>query len=1101
MKTALLRYWLVVLLGFPMLALNAQTTLIVQGYVNNLTNQPIAGKIVTIQIDSVFAAPAFAYSGTVVTGANGYYVDSVQLPAGANNAMVLAHVVDCNNATQYNFQWYNAPAALPLMNFAICNSLPVAPCDVGVLSIIAPSSTINANSLAQIVVTVKNFGTATQSLIPVYFQINNQSNIQTGIITNSIPPNDSITFTFSGSTLFGNGVSQYQIKSWTGLSCDSIPLNDTAVKLVTVVPPVYCISSATTTANTEITKVSFSTMNNGWQTSGVMYTNYGNFVPPPSILQGISYPIDITSSFALGSTTQTPCWIKAWIDFNHDSLFDPINELVFSQSTTSNNIASGLMQIPMSALAGITTMRIVLQATSNPALVNPCGTYSEGETEDYKVMIVPIYVCDAAIVQISSPSCSSVSGIPVPVVVTVMNFGLDTIPAGSISVSYQLNNNAPVSMLYPQNLYPFQMDSVILSPVNLPSGNNTFCAYTTLLCDSNSSNNASCITINTTSITALPFSSTFDSTNTFYTDAMGIWQLGTPNASIINSAYSGNNAWATVLNGNYPNNTQTYLYTPVYNFAGAGLTSSDTVMISFFHWMNFADVTDFGQVQYSTDGGLSWDQLGFFGDPSGTNWVNAQIGGIHRFNHPNSGWIYSSYKLWPGVFNSKCQVQFRFRFASNGSGTANGWAIDNFKLELLSPQPQFNDVGIVSINFPVMTNPTGSTVYPSVTIKNFGSNPQMMIPVGYGIWSVTSVLETWTGYLPGFDSVVYTFSTPYIVPPSDYLLCSSTYLPGDLVNNNNTVCDSFSVVSAPIGYLYGMLTSNASAAGPSQVYLIEHNALPGTLTAIDTTLSVDSSGVTTYHFANITPGNYLVKAAMLPSNPNYAANIPSYHQSAIFWNQATTVNVLPNTFTQANISYVQGINPGGPGFVGGLVSQGANKGPGDPIEGVQLLLLDVMNNDQPVAVTFSDAAGHFEFTNIPFGTFKVYAEMLNKTTHPVIVTVDAANPSNDAIQIVVGATVISFIDHSPGLSMGAIGHFYPNPASAFSSLNVTLTQNASLRIEISDLTGHILSTQTVEKNAGQHLLEFDLSTLSRGMYIVSVKGKDGSGVIRKLVIH
>ena len=57
---------------------------------------------------------------------------------------------------------------------------------------------------------------------------------------------------------------------------------------------------------------------------------------------------------------------------------------------------------------------------------------------------------------------------------------------------------------------------------------------------------------------------------------------------------------------------------------------------------------------------------------------------------------------------------------------------------------------------------------------------------------------------------------------------------------------------------------------------------------------------------------------------------------------------------------IHGDNPGGPGFIGGLISEGANftgsddsrSGDGDPLENVTMLLLD--ENDNPVAHTVTE---------------------------------------------------------------------------------------------------------------------------------------------------
>lgn len=315
----------------------------------------------------------------------------------------------------------------------------------------------------------------------------------------------------------------------------------------------------------------------------------------------------------------------------------------------------------------------------------------------------------------------------------------------------------------------------------------------------------------------------------------------------------------------------------------------------------------------------------------------------------------------------------------------------------------------------------------------------------------------------------------------------------------DTYCDVVSIGQAS-GYLYGTLTSNSGAAGPSIVYLIEHDMINGTLTAVDTTWSVDSAGITAYYFPNIQPGNYLVKAALLPSNPNYSSNMPTYHQSALFWNQASNVHVLPNTITQASINFIQGINPGGPGFVGGQISQGANKSNSDPVEGVVVLLLDVNNGDQPVAWRVSDASGMFGFNDIPYGTYKVFAEMYSKTTHPVIVTIDANTPSVDDLRIFVGEHVISSIIEQPKV-ISNIGNLFPNPAKNSCFIQFNSERIISGSIEIYDICGKKVKDEQYKVLPGFNLLEIDTKALDNGVYFVSISFDDGTSISRKLVVR
>lgn len=117
------------------------------------------------------------------------------------------------------------------------------------------------------------------------------------------------------------------------------------------------------------------------------YTNF-TALGPILLNQGVAYPISATqfnSGYFYG------CRIKAWIDYNHNGLFDA-NELVLDGGSTSGSPATptftGTFTVPNTALPGLTRMRFVLVETSSAASVLPCGTYSWGETEDYYVNIV-----------------------------------------------------------------------------------------------------------------------------------------------------------------------------------------------------------------------------------------------------------------------------------------------------------------------------------------------------------------------------------------------------------------------------------------------------------------------------------------------------------------------------------------------------------------------------------------------------------------------------------------------------------------------------------------------------------------------------------------
>ncbi len=168
---------------------------------------------------------------------------------------------------------------------------------------------------------------------------------------------------------------------------------------VTAMPTGYGISSATSTADDEILNVSIGTFSNtstcattgggaanGLPASAVsLYSNYTN-LSGINLQQGSSAPISLTLSQCGTSAWQGIA--KVWIDFNRNGLLET-SELVFTTPVTQNlnTLHSGTINIPATALSGTTLMRVVFEETASANNVNPTGTYTWGETEDYAVNI------------------------------------------------------------------------------------------------------------------------------------------------------------------------------------------------------------------------------------------------------------------------------------------------------------------------------------------------------------------------------------------------------------------------------------------------------------------------------------------------------------------------------------------------------------------------------------------------------------------------------------------------------------------------------------------------------------------------------------------
>ncbi len=389
---------------------------------------------------------------------------------------------------------------------------------------------------------------------------------------------------------------------------------------------------------------------------------------------------------------------------------------------------------------------------------------------------------DAGAVSIDNVDAMEDGGSAINMQITIKNYGSSTLT--SVPVSYTINGGIPVTETWTGSIAADEEDIyTFTTPFTVPDGDYTICVRTDLAGDGIPGNNEICENRYGLPVLSVPYFDDFESTNYWYiAGTNNQWQLGIPSATVIDSAYSPVNAWATLLNGNYNNNSNYYLYTPKFNFSNV-----NNMALGFWHWLDTENGVDGGKIQYSTNGGSTWLTLGVLNDPTGTNWYNtANIASAPGFSGSSAGWQYSEISL--SAFDYfPLPVQFRFHFFSNASVTYNGWAVDDFTIY----QPQIpNDAGVIAIEAPVGQSATGAQNQVTVRLKNFGTQTLTSIPVTYRLMTgAPPVNGTWTGSLAPDAETSFTFPTTFTGPfQSVYDLCSWTNLSGDTYDFNDTTC-------------------------------------------------------------------------------------------------------------------------------------------------------------------------------------------------------------------------------------------------------------------------------------------------------------------------
>jgi hypothetical protein len=240
--------------------------------------------------------------------------------------------------------------------------------------------------------------------------------------------------------------------------------------------------------------------------------------------------------------------------------------------------------------------------------------------------------------------------------------------------------------------------------------------------------------------------------------------------------------------------------------------------------------------------------------------------------------------------------------------------------------------------------------------------------------------------------------------------------------------------------------------------------------------------------------DYRIKVALQPSSPNYAINIPTYYNSALMWYNAQVITLFGNTYSK-DVYMSYGANTAGSGFISGNVFLGSNKPTRSGNADVTIILID-QSNQQAIAYAKTDANGNYSFSNVPYGTYRVYGELLNRASIPDNIIVSNAQSSFTNKNFVYNDNVIK--PTNIGLSVSEQAQtiawsIYPNPANN----QLTIRSSVEAAIRIVDITGRQIQQVRVEKDKA---LTLDCSQWQSGIYLVE-QYSQGKKKTMKLVIN
>lgn len=301
--------------------------------------------------------------------------------------------------TQVQNAWYAVGIGTPGGGGSTCN----IPAGLASSSVTSSSATVSWSAVSGAVSYSLQYKTAASSTWTTVSGLTSTSYSLTGLTANT-------TYNYQVQTVCSGGTGAYS----TASSFTTLPSGGVT----------YCTTKGST-AYEYIKKVVLGTINN---TSG-SNSGYGDYTAlSTNLTAGGSATITLTPGFV--SASYREYW-TVYIDYNRDGDFTDAGELATSGNGTGAVTKS--FTIPSAAKSGATRMRIIMHYGSSRTTT--CGTFSDGEAEDYTVNITGGTLTGiASLDKAGNSMLNSLAVTPNPVKSAVANLILQLAQKGRVNI-------------------------------------------------------------------------------------------------------------------------------------------------------------------------------------------------------------------------------------------------------------------------------------------------------------------------------------------------------------------------------------------------------------------------------------------------------------------------------------------------------------------------------------------------------------------------------------------------------------------------------------------------------------------------------------------
>ena len=710
----------------------------------------------------------------------------------------------------------NCPSHFSTVNVHVA---PLVQNDIAFVDVLAPLGHRVYMENDTVRVRIQNYGNRAQSNFQLTYQLKKGNNLVqtvTETCTATVAPLQTYDFTFNELLDISTPTTSqnYSLTVWTDLSSDEVRRNDTIRAPYTFhsLPESSYNPGNPEHPSFDITRVSFNEFDFECPQLGRGLTNLASYSSPDypvvHVTRGLtdSLLVQVTPLDGTAQTNRVKIWV--FIDFNRDGVFNTTDEMLVSGDAFYDNTTfKTQISISNNASYGYMRMRVAVGSysdfsTTSEAPVSGIPSNKSGHNIDALLFVdANPPTTDLAVTQIVAPRSYLIrDDQPRTISFRIANKGTDPIsnPTFTYHFTADVDSVSHGTVTYNGTLQPGTSAVLALPPHVFPLGVSDLTIWHEYPGDTNYENNQINFQYNRFHIVRLVLNDNFDVDNKWYAPvgynlySHNFWELGTPNKSKLNAAYSEPNAWVTDLNNTITTGTRgnvSYLYSPIINISQIkadtlsfrlrrNLNNGSSLRLEFYNYEN-------KWVNVNTD--------------SLSNWYNNEDD--ECFDNSTAGTDYNYYwiptNLISGDFPELLQFRFVYTTPIKSSPTAafgEGCAVDNFHVGR-ARRPV--DAGVESIVYP--TAPAyGQTICPRVVVHNYGTDTLRSFTMGYihyGTYLPKQTTITNCRVAPGgCDTFSFAPNASFIVTsdfPDTFNITAFTLIQSDIYHDNDSCTQAF----------------------------------------------------------------------------------------------------------------------------------------------------------------------------------------------------------------------------------------------------------------------------------------------------------------------